>query len=121
MKIVGHDFKAGKKVTVKAKDREILKTLESSGYENKGKTKSGEIKMVKPCQLWVRIELGDDGPIQSFDLHDEIKRVYGSEDEKIFKKDFEHFLKDYYNGKRKLILENGLVKIVFNKKRKKEK
>ena len=120
MRIVGHEFIAAQREVANAKDKERILFYEKRGYTRQKKTKSGGLVMYLPCKLMVDVELQEDGLRQRYDLYSEIKRVYGANNERLFKKHFDTFLSEYYGGKVKLILSEGTIKIVHRREKKKK-
>jgi hypothetical protein len=120
MRIVGHEFISAKREALKANDKERILFLEKQGYTRQKKTKSGGVMMYLPSKLMVDVELQEDGARQRFDMHSEIKHVYGASTERLFKKHFDTFLSDYYSGKVRIVLSEGTIKIVHSKEKKKK-
>ena len=120
MRIVGHEFIAAKRENLKSSDKERILFYEKQGYTKQKKTKSGGLMMYLPCKLMIDVELEENGARQKFDIYSEIKRIYGSNSERLFKKHFDTFLSDYFSGKMRIILSEGTIRIVHRKEKKKK-
>ena len=108
MILIAHEFVRSK--SVKVRDLDSVMFYEEKGYTRGNDCSDGSIRMVKPCEAWVKFETNSKN-VYKQNMRSEICRFYGKQELKIER--FNMFLVDVLTEKVKVVFdEMGSFRII---------